>query len=83
MKNVTRREVTTGDTAQGAVCMKVLIKLLGLIGSCCRRKPRGKKVEIDPKKPGEMQVWKTDRCCHKAAEDEADKGPLSIVFESY
>ena len=59
MKNVTRREDTPGDTAQGTVCTKVLIKLLGLIGSCHRRKLRGKKVEMDPKNPGGMQVWKT------------------------
>lgn len=60
MKNVTRREDTPGDTAQGTVCTKVLIKLLGLIGSCHRRKLRGKKVEMDSKNPGGMQVWKTD-----------------------
>lgn len=60
MNNVTRREVTPGDTAQGTVCTKVLIKLLGLIGSCHRRKLKGKEVEMDPKKPGGMQIWKTD-----------------------
>ena len=40
MRNVSRRDISPGDTAWGIVYMKVLLKLVGLIGSCHRREPR-------------------------------------------
>lgn len=81
MNNVTRREVTPGDTAQGTVCTKVLIKLLGSPWKLPQEKAQRKEVEMDPR--SQEGCRSEDRCCHKAVEDEADKGPLNIVFESY
>lgn len=49
MTNVTQERGHLWRYGLGNVCMKVLIKPLGLNGSCCRREHRGEKDEIDPK----------------------------------
>lgn len=65
--------------------MKVLIKLMGLIGSCHKREPREKRTRQTPSKPGKEQLreerWSPVECCLKAAEDKSDDRPLNVVFE--
>jgi hypothetical protein len=79
MRNVTQeREVTSGDSTLGTVCMKVLIKLLGLIGSCQTRESRGHDRQTRASQGGSGRRVVPCWMHLKAAKGEADRGSRQV-----